>query len=507
MTLPIFPAMTTLIGLCFSLFLLCVPLIAAPRITLAPCPSEITVSGAKCGTLEVFEDRTAGTGSTISLNIAVIPALSRSPKTDPLFAFNGGPGGASTDLADMADGPLRRIRQERDIVLVDQRGTGESGPLNCASDEPDSLLFLTDIVTWSVNELKKCLDGYEADTRLYTTPIAMDDIDEVREALGYDQINLWGGSYGTRAALVYMRRHPQNTRAVIIDGLAPTGMRLPLHMGDDGQRALDMMWQDCAADANCAEAYGNIGAKFDSLKVRLKRNQALVGSTPDAATRQDLVHFRDPRTGEDRDMPIHWDGVAGLVRNALYKTELAALLPLIIDRAYHGDFDPLIALAEPWAASSDKMSQGMFYSVVCTEDLPFITDAERRAYGNNFIGTFPLEVMSRICDFWPRGELPANYHDPIATDHPVLVLSGNLDPVTPPRWGEQVGTHLKNSRHIVVPGVGHGTNYGCVPKLMAQFIDDADATALDASCVDKLVRPAFFTNSLGPEPHVTEDAQ
>ena len=492
MPLAIFPVMTTLIRPLIAIILLFTPLVAAPRIALEPCPSEITVSGAECGTLEVFEDRAAGTGRTISLNVAVIPALSRSPQPDPLFAFNGGPGGASTDLAHMADGPLRRIRQERDIVLVDQRGTGDSGQLACASDEPDSLLFFPNAIDWAVDELRKCLDGYEADTRLYTTPIAMDDIDEVREALGYDKINLWGGSYGTRAALVYMRRHPENTRAVIIDGLAPTGMKLPLHMGDDGQRALDMMWQDCAADANCAEAYGDIGAKFDSLRIRLTRNAK-------AGDSRDLVHFKNPRTGEDHSLPIYWEGVAGLVRNALYKTELSALLPLIIDRAYHGDFNPLIALAEPWADVSEKMSQGMFYSVVCSEDLPFISDAERRASGDNFVGTFPIDLMARVCDFWPRGELPENYHDPVATEHPVLVLSGDLDPVTPPYWGENVSGHLKNSRHIIVPGVGHGTNYGCVPKLMAQFIDEADATGLDATCVDKLQRPSFFTTSLGPE--------
>ena len=493
MHLTIFPTMQKIIRYFLTITLLSTPLAAAPRIALEPCPSKITVSGAECGTLEVFEDRAAGSGRTISLNIAVIPALSRSPQPDPLFAFNGGPGGASTDLAHMADGPLRRIRQERDIVLVDQRGTGESGPLGCEAEEPDSLLFLPDAIDWSIEQLKKCLDGYEADTRLYTTPIAMDDIDEVREALGYDKINLWGGSYGTRAALVYMRRHPEHTRAVIIDGLAPPGMQLPLHMGEDAQRALDMMWEDCAADANCNKAYGDIGAKFDSLKTRLQ-------STPQK------IHFLDPRTGEERSSPVYWEGVSGIVRAALYKTEFAALLPLIIDRAYHGDFNPMVALAEPWTDVSEKMSLGMFYSVVCSEDLPFISDAERRGYGDNFVGTSPLDMMSRVCDFWPRGALPENYHDPVATDHPTLVLSGDLDPVTPPYWGEKVSTHLKNSRHIVVPGVGHGTNYGCVPKLMAEFIDAADATGLDAACVEQLQRPAFFTTSLGPEPQITEDA-
>ncbi|MCH2659644.1 alpha/beta hydrolase [bacterium] len=484
--------MSNILSLLYSLWtlvLLCAPIAAAPRIELEPCPRKITVSGAQCGTLEVYEDRAAQSGRTIALNIAVLPAFSRSPRPDPLFAFNGGPGGASTDLARMADGPWRRIRQERDIVLIDQRGTGESGPLDCASDDPDSLMFLPEAIEWSIDQLKNCLDGYEADTRLYTTPIAMDDIDEVRRALGYDQINLWGGSYGTRAALVYMRRHPASVRAAIVDGLAPPSMRLPVHMGTDGQRALDMLCQACAADPSCAEAFGDIGAKFDSLQARLQRDPGKV-----------LARFQDPRTGADHELPVYWQGIAGVVRAALYKPEIATLLPLIIDRAYAGDYGPLVALAVPQADVADKISQGMFYSVVCSEDLPFVTDAERRGHNANFFGPFALELMSRICGFWPQGDIPDNYHDPVATDHPVLVLSGNLDPVTPPRWGEDVASHLPNARHVVVPGVGHGTAYGCVPKLMAEFIANADAHDLDTSCIDKLERPAFFTTYLGPAP-------
>ena len=177
---------------------------------------------------------------------------------------------------------------------------------------------------------------------------------------------------------------------------------------------------------------------------------------------------------------------------------------MIVDRAYAGDYGPLAALTEPWNDINSMLSSGLLYSVACSEDVPSITAEERRKLRQNFLRDAHIDIFSRVCAFWPRGELPANYHDPVATDHPVLVLSGDLDPVTPPHWGEEVSQHLKNSRHIVVPGVGHGTAMGCVPKLMAQFINEADATGLDATCVDKLQRPAFFTTYLGPEPPAEE---
>jgi len=458
--------------------------VAAPTLVLEPCPSEIKIAGAECGHLEVYEDREGQQGRTITLNIAVLPAFSRNPAPDPLFAFAGGPGMGSTELTGLANSALRRVRETRAIVLVDQRGTGDSGALNCDVANPDSVLYLPDPIRWTIDNLRECLDGYEADTRLYTTPIAMDDIDDVRQALGYDKINLWGGSYGTRAALIYMRRHPEHTRAVVLDGLAPPSIRLPLHMGPDAQRALDLMWDACEADYNCTQAYGDIRAKFDSLLVRFKEPVE--------------ISFQHPRTGKTTQAPISKDGLAGLVRAALYSAEFSSLLPLVIDRAYSGDFAPLTALMEPWDDITNKMSQGMFYSVVCSEDVPFIKEEEKSQMLGTFFGPEAIDMMSEICGFWPQGELPANYHHPVSTDHPTLVLSGDFDPVTPPRWGEETAQHLPNARHIVVPGVGHGTtSYGCVPKLIAQFIEEASVDSLDSECVNKLDRPPFFTSYTG----------
>ncbi len=465
----------------------------ASTLNLAPCPAgQIKASGAECGTLEVYEDRQAQQGRTITLNVAVLPAFSRNPAPDPLFAFAGGPGMGSTELAGLTESALRRVREERDIVLIDQRGTGASSPLNCAIDDADSTLYQEDPIGWVVERLEACRAGYDADLRLYTTPIAMDDVDDVRQALGYELINVWGGSYGTRAALVYMRRHPDRVRSAILDGLAPPEIRLPLHLGTDAQRTLDRLWSDCAADASCAATYGDIGAKFDSLLIRFAEPVE--------------IDFQHPRTGQTIRTPLRSYGIASLVRAALYSAELSSLIPLVVDRAYAGDYAPLAALGDPWEDISSKMSQGMFYSVVCSEDVPFIDEADRAHLPESFFGPEVVDMMQTICASWPRGDLPADYHEPVSTDHPTLVLSGDLDPVTPPRWGAAVAEHLPNARHIVVPGVGHGaTPNGCVPKLIAQFIDAASAVALDDECVDSLDRPLFFTSYTGYGPSADEE--
>ena len=464
----------------------------APLIELGPCPSEIGIAGAECGTLEVFENRDTNTGRKIALNIAVLPAFSHNPEPDPLFAFAGGPGAGSTELADMANSAMRRIREKRDIVLVDQRGTGKSNPLDCELIDPDSTLFVADSEQLVLEQLRQCLDEFDADVRLYTTPIAMDDIDDVRQALGYERINLWGGSYGTRAALIYMRRHPQHVRAVILDGLAPTAIALPLNMGIDAQRALDLLQEACAADLACKEAFGDIGAKFDAVLTRLESGPI-------------WTHIEHPRTGDSIEVPVNRFAVAAVVRGSLYSAEQSAVLPLVIERAYQGDFGPLAALSEPFAKIEEKMSAGLLYSVLCSEDVTRTAPEDRPTMPDSFFGPFALDLFDKVCAFWPRGELPAAYYEPVATDHSTLVLSGNLDPVTPPRWGEETSRHLKNARHIVVPGVGHGaTHYGCVPQLMAEFIDTGHADNLDVSCVEELRRPPFFHSFIGPQSAATK---
>ena len=468
---------------------------AEPTMVLTPCPEDVDVSGARCGVLDVYEDRDAAAGRRLSLRVAVLPSLGNQTQADPLFLLAGGPGMGATDLAQMAEQHLRRIREHREIVLVDQRGTGDSNGLDCSDIDTDSTYYNLG-ADYPYQALRDCMTEFDADLRLYTTPIAMDDLDDVREALGYEQINIWGGSYGTRAALVYLRRHGEHVRSVIVDGLAPPAIRLPLHVGEDAARALELVFMDCAADADCNAAFPHLRDTFQRLVDRL-------------AASPESVRAAHPRTGEMVSFEVGRNGVVLLLRAALYSADATRLLPLIIQRAHDGDYGPLLALSDPLADIDSHMSVGMLFSVLCAEDLGHIsaTDAATMV-SEPLLGTTVLDTWSKVCGFWPQGELPAGYHEPVISDKPVLVLSGELDPVTPPRWGRLVAEYLPNSQHIVVPGAAHGTiMYGCVQRLMTQFIDEASVEHLDPTCVESLQRPLFFHSFTGPRAGVAEALQ
>ena len=464
----------------------------SPRLALTPCPPADNIEDGLCGTWEVFEDRDAQTGRRIGLRVVVLPALSTDTAPDPLFILAGGPGQAASELTDIIRVPFRQVNRERDLVFVDQRGTGGSNPLTCelGEDAPDETLLLdpmSDALLRArvLEQLGACVASLDADPRMYTTPLAMEDLDEVREALGYETINLWGGSYGTRAGLVYLRRHPDRVRTAILDGLAPVSMKLPLHMGMDAARALDLLLEDCAADAGCHAAYPHLGADL----------QALLDTLAQGPVRHTLAH---PRTGRPTDVVVSRTSLASSVRVPLYSPDLSVVLPLAISSAAAGDYGPLSAMGVGFAGDA-SLYTGMFLSVVCSEDVPGITADDRAmAAAEPLFGTSLLDSFAALCGAWPRGSLPDGYDAPVASDRPVLLLSGLLDPVTPPRWAESVQGSLSNATHITVPGVGHGTmGAGCVPDLMAEFIDQASAATLDVACVDRIERPRFFDSSLG----------
>jgi len=451
------------------------------------CSSDDGPVDALCGALEVFEDRDTASGRKIQLKIVVLPALGNEPKPDPLFFLAGGPGGGAAEMAAGVKPAFARIQSDRDIVLVDQRGTGASNPLNCELDE-DSLEDLSKADEMPLEKFRACLEGYDADAKLYTTSIAMDDLDDVRQFLGYGAINIYGGSYGTRAALVYLRRHAGHVRTIVLDGVAPPNMRLPLYIPRDGQRALDLLISDCEADAACRERFPNFGRNVESVFARLDASPSVVR----------LVH---PRTGEAAEVTVKHELVAGVIMSALYSPLLSSLLPNLLERANEGDFQGLVALASVNEGTADLMSQGMYYSIVCSEDAPRVTPEEiEKESANTFLSGRSSQLRLQPCEFWPKGDVAEDYYEPVVSDAPVLILSGNLDPVTPPVWGEQVLEHLPNARHIVVPGAGHGTlGQGCVSRLIREFLDQADAESLDAACVEQFHRPSFFVNNVGPK--------
>jgi len=460
---------------------------AAPTLALTPCRLEGLGVEARCGKYRVFENRTTRQGREIDLRVAVVPALSASARPDPLFIIVGGPGQAASEAGAQLAEALWDVRSKRDIVLVDQRGTGQSHPLDCTGDDEPSLAerFAPSL---DLAKTRACHAELDADTTQYTTPIAVDDLDEVRGVLGYERINLWGGSYGTRAALVYLRQHPSRVRSVILDGSAPTAIQLPMFVARDSQRALDLLYADCEADAQCQRAFPSARQQLTSVLAKL-------------AEQPFEANARHPRTGALETIKIERDGLASVLLSLLYVPDLAGLIPLGVDRAESGDYGAMIAAAEAFAGAVE-LSTGMFLSIVCAEDVPRIRPEEAsRLTKGTFLGADWLARWHAECGEWRAASLPEAYFEPIASDTPALLLSGNLDPVTPPAWGEQVGSHLSRSRHVVVLGAGHGVSaLGCVPELIDRFLDSGDPATLDVRCALRLQRPAFFTSLLGPTP-------
>lgn len=456
-------------------------------LVLEACRVDGVANAARCGTLEVFEDRERRTGRKIALRVVVLPAIASKPEPDPLFFLAGGPGQAASELAGTVAPIFQRVRERRDLVFVDQRGTGSSNPLDCELHDPDDLASAFEMDSYPLEKLRECRERWDADPRLYTTPLAMDDLDDVRAALGYPRVNLYGGSYGTRAALVYLRRHPERVRAIVLDGSAPVAMRLPLPVGDDAERALTKLFSDCAADASCNAAFPRLEETFHTLLRELE-----------AAPR--TVRLKDPRTAEEVSLTMTADALAGGVRAALYSGELSSLLPLAITRASEGDWSSFVALVGAFA--SDGISIGMFLSVVCAEDVPRIGDEERaRALEGSRLGRSGIRSILDACAEWPIGTLPDDYAEPVRSDVPVLALSGDLDPVTPPRWGDEAIRGLTRARHIVAPGTGHGVfGRGCAPRVLASFLASADPDVVDDSCIQELRRPPAFVTPNGPVP-------
>jgi pimeloyl-ACP methyl ester carboxylesterase len=463
-----------------------------PELALKDCqlsaPGVGAQKEARCGKLEVFEDRQAGAGRRIELNVAVIPAVSRSPAPDPIFFLAGGPGEAATEAFLPLLSAFERIHQKRDIVLVDQRGTGGSHPLECDTDTEETGDGQDDPEA-AKKMAGACLEKLDANPRLYTTAIAMDDLDDVRQALGYAQINLYGASYGTRAALAYLRQHPQHVRAVILDGVAPPNWTLGPDAAADGQQALQALFDRCAAQAACQTAFPDLPQEFAGLLAQLEAQPAVVA----------LEH---PVSGEPVTYTMSAETFGSIIHSLSYVPETAALLPLMIHQGYaQGDLRRLAAASlSNSQAMGESLSNGMRFSVICAEDVPFYPAASE-APAAGYLGSFVPDTFREICQAWPRGDIPAGFKDAVASDAPVLILSGGADPVTPPENGELAARALPNSRHVVLDGMGHVNIFrGCLPGLAADFIEQGSAAGLDLSCAQAIQPLPVFTNPNGPPP-------
>lgn len=474
----------------------------AGALPLEPCtlsaPGLPDSVAARCGIVEVPENRAQPAGRTIRLAVAVVPGTARRPRPDPVVMLAGGPGQAAREAFPLVAPAFRGILRERQVVLVDQRGTGDSHPLTCEppGDEAasgDRAPSESEAASASAGvgaareRAVRCLARLDADPRFYTTSDAVLDLEAVRSALGVREVNLVGISYGTRVALEYLRRHPERIRSVVLDGVVPPELALGSEHARNLEAALDAQFARCAADPACARVYGSPRAALGRLMSELRREPR-------------LVRYRDPVTDESREEPLTPDTVAGVARLYTYAPQLAAMLPKSLADAAAGRAEVLMAQARMIESLvGEQLAEGVQLSVTCAED----ADRLRVDPGDadTLLGTEFVASLLAQCEVWPRGRRPADFNEPVVSERPVLLLSGELDPVTPPRYGEQVLRHLPNGRHLVARGQGHDVMAaGCMPRLMARFVATADAKDLAAGCLGQLGYTPPFTGAYGWEP-------
>ncbi|GAB4184769.1 MAG: alpha/beta fold hydrolase [Wenzhouxiangellaceae bacterium] len=464
---------------------------AGPAVALELEPCELhTTDGvrsvqAQCGRYQVAENPAQADGRTISLRVAKVPARAAEPQPDPLFIFAGGPGQAATEAYPLLGGVFHEINRDRDIILIDQRGTGGSNPLRCPMDMTDFTQPL-DLDQLRI-DVRKCLSEVDGDPRYYTTTIGMSDYDQVRAVLGYEQINLWGGSYGTRAAQVYLRQYPQRVRSLVLDSVAPPQLALGSEHGRQLERVLRLTIERCLDDQACHKAFPNLEQEFISLREELERNPR-------------ILDIPDPRTGETVRVLADRNSLAVALRFLSYGSPSQALMPLLVHQAAAGDVERLLAQGVIAVSGLiDQLARGMELSVSCAEDIPFMGDVS--AETNTLIGMTMIDAMRVSCEVWPRGEVPEDFHQPFPSDVPALLLAGEFDPVTPPAYAALAAEQYSQHQVIVVPGRGHlVSHHGCMPELLSEFINNPDPAALDTSCVERIGPEPFFIRSTGPQP-------
>jgi pimeloyl-ACP methyl ester carboxylesterase len=452
-----------------------------------PCRIEGMPNELICGQIKRPLNPAEPAGTQIDIHFLVVPAMARNKQPDPVLMLAGGPGQSAINVAPMVTGRLARLNNRRDLVFIDQRGTGKSAPLQCADDKDLPMAEALD-ASAQFKRLETCRQDLaklpHGDMRFYSTTIAMQDFEAVRVALGATQWNLIGGSYGTRAALEYLRLFPAQVRRTVLDGVAPPDMVLPASFSTDGQAALDASLQACEKEAACAQQFPRLRRQWSELLQSLPSQ----------------ISVRHPLTGQPESFTLTREMLLRSVRSPLYVPALAAALPAAVAAASEGRFEGLVGLsAIVGGGKSGRLAMGMHFAVVCAEDVPRLEKSVDMP-GADF-GRDDARLYGQVCQQWPRAQIAPDFFTLPPTKSPVLLLSGGADPATPPRHGERAAKALgaanaKLVQHIIVPEAGHGVmGVGCMRELLFRFVDaktDALALPQDAACAAKIPRPGAF---------------
>ena len=435
-----------------------------------------------CATMAVPLYRENPAAGEIEIFAAVLGAKSGKPEADPLVLFAGGPGQAASELTYVVAGVLGDIWQDRDVLLIDQRGTGRSTPLDCD--------FAEDAFSpeQQREEAAKCLQDITVDTRAFNLEESVHDIAAMIKALGYSSVNTYGVSYGTRTSAHFYRRYPELVRSIIVDAVAPPDYSLLEVAPKAAEDALNALIVDCEISDPC-------NTRFPTLR----RN---VADYLNAAKEGSLRYTgQNPLTGEPIDVAIDEIGAVESLRGVLYGANDTIILPYAIERAAQGDLS--VVMNQGFAEQTrGGMYLGMTLSYLCGEDIDRTSPEEAARFGE---GSFARDTFYRnfknMCDVWQYtrfAELPDDMFTPWAGEVPTLILSGDLDPITPKEGGEHIMKKLTNARHIIVPGTGHGTfSVACVPYMMKEFLDTLDTGSLDPSCTDRIKRAPIVVGPNG----------
>lgn len=467
-------------------------------VTLTQCdlakPNSGNSTPAWCNDFPVPENRADPHGRIIKLKMAILRSSAQVPSKDMLVFLVGGPGQAATESAGMVAMALKPLLAHRNVLLIDQRGTGGSNALQCEDDSSDdSAPTAAEGAEFDAARMRrgaaaclKQLSGH-ADPRFYTTTIAVEDLEQVRKALGSPTFDLIGVSYGTRVAQQFLMHHPDAVRSVVLDSAVPNTSALGEDFAQNLHHALKAVFARCTAQPACKKQFGDPDQTLYQLRDALKANPH-------------EVSFRDPQTYQTVKRVLNENSLASVVRMFAYTPQTAALLPLSIDAAAHGDVGPLLGQAKILSGDlSELLGSGMQYSVICSEDADLLKPRPQDA--DTIMGTRMIDALDAVCSVWPKGTRPADFHQPVKSDKPVLLLAGQYDPVTPPRYAEEIARDLPNSRVLTLTGQAHSVMMaGCTPELVKHFIEKLDPKTLDASCLKRLKPTPIFIDFNGATP-------
>lgn len=440
----------------------------------------------RCGFITVPENPNLPQGKQIQVHYVILSAVKNVNPSEALLAIAGGPGQSAIDNAAGFDAMLNKVRQQRDILLIDQRGTGKSNGLNCDA-MPQSPFAINEDNLDNLAEAKKCREQLaDTDVSQYGSLNAIEDFEAIRQYLGYKKLHLYGISYGTRMAQLYMRRYPEHLATVTLDGIVPM-QQSALEIGSAIERGFELLFKDCQATPSCHAQYPELKAEFEQVAATLAKAPII-----------EQVHH--PVTGEKTQLTLTRAKFYGAIRMALYQTNVRALIPHAIHQAARGNVQPLLGL---FALTTDNagIAIGMHASVVCGEDMPRISATMREQAKTSYMGKTMLESLEASCAVWQMPAVDASFSAPIASKIPTLLLSGKLDPATPPSWGELAMEKLTNAKHFVAPYATHGVAYqSCANNLIAELVRTGSVDTLDGTCLQKDVRRSFYLNASSVEP-------